>query len=239
MHIGILQCGHAKPDIVTAHGDYDAMFRRLLAGRGWRFTTWNVVDMEFPEGPHEADAWLITGSRHGAYEPLPFIAPLEAFIRKAAAAEAPILGICFGHQIVAQALGGTVVKYPEGWAIGRTDYAIDGLGTVALTAWHQDQVTALPPGARNLGASDFCANAALAYGETILTIQPHPEFDAAVSADYFHNRRHDPEYPPGMIDAAAARAGQPLDGPRVADWFADFLTHAHGRAHDGREAAHG
>ena len=72
----------------------------------------------FPEGIHDADGWLITGSRHGAYEDHPWIPPLEEFIRDAYAAQVPLVGICFGHQIIAQAMGGKVEKY-QGRLVGR------------------------------------------------------------------------------------------------------------------------
>lgn len=144
MRIGILKCGQS-PDVTRAeHGDYDDMFERLLAGRGFTFDRYHVEAMEFPESVHAADGWLITGSRHGVYEDHAFIPPLEDFIRAAFAADVPMVGVCFGHQIIAQAMGGRVVKHPEGWRVGAQDYVIGGKPMV-LNAWHQDQVVDLPP----------------------------------------------------------------------------------------------
>ena len=99
--------------------------------------------MQFPADARDADGWLISGSRHGAYEDLPFIAPLETFIREVFSAKIPLIGICFGHQIIAQALGGTVEKFAGGWSVGATEYQLDG-EQVMLNAWHHDQVTSLP-----------------------------------------------------------------------------------------------
>ncbi|MDA3887591.1 MAG: type 1 glutamine amidotransferase, partial [Allgaiera sp.] len=163
MRIGILQTGEAPEALRGQSGDYPAMFERLLEGHGFTFRTWRVIDMDLPESPEAADGWLITGSRHGAYEDHPWIAPLEDFIRAVHAARVPMVGICFGHQIIAQALGGKVEKFPGGWAVGPQDYDFQGR-KVTLNAWHQDQVTRAPESARQVGSSPFCANAALAYG---------------------------------------------------------------------------
>lgn len=223
MLVGILQCGHVPEEVAAEHGDFSAMFATLLAGHGLRFRTWSVVGMEFPDGPAEADGWLVTGSRHGAYEDLPFIAPLEALIRAVHAERRPLVGVCFGHQIVAQALGGRVEKWHGGWAIGRRTYRIEGLGEVALNAWHQDQVTELPPGARVVGETTACRVAALAYGEHAWTIQPHPEFTPALIAAYVATRRGTGDYPEALMDAAEEATALPVDGSAVAAHMARVL----------------
>ena len=143
MHIGILQCGHFPTAEGFPEQTYGDLYEALLSGRGMTFQTWSVVDMEFPESIESADGWLVTGSKHGVYEDLPFIPKLEQFLREAYEADRPIVGICFGHQILAQALGGTVEKSARGWALGRQLYDLEG-ETVALNAWHQDQVTRPP-----------------------------------------------------------------------------------------------
>ncbi|WP_227285044.1 type 1 glutamine amidotransferase [Boseongicola sp. H5] len=224
MILGILQTGHASDEIRQTHGDFDSMFRRLLDGHGFDFRVFNVVDMEFPDGPAAADAWLVTGSKHGAYEDHPWIPPLEELIRAIREAERPMVGICFGHQIIAQALGGRVEKFSGGWSVGRQGYRIGGK-TYHLNAWHQDQVVDLPAGAEVLGQSDFCANAVLAYGSRILTVQPHPEFDAAIMAGLIAHRG------PGIVPAdqlaqAAADLPQPNDAGDIALMLADVLKKA-------------
>lgn len=179
MRIGILKCGQSPEVLRGELGDYDTMFERLLAGRGFDFATWHVEAMEFPASVHEADGWLLTGSRHGTYEEHAFIPPLEDFIRRAYAAGVPLVGICFGHQTIAQALGGRVEKFPGGWSIGPQDYDFDG-ETVTLNAWHQDQVVERPQDAQVVASSGFCTNAALVYGDRAFTVQAHPEFDDAM-----------------------------------------------------------
>lgn len=219
MKIGILKCGQSPSVLRDSLGDYDDMFVRLLAGRGFDFASWHVEAMEFPASVHEADGWLLTGSRHGVYEDHAFIPVLEEFIRRAYAAAVPLVGICFGHQIVAQALGGKVVKFPGGWAVGAQDYQVDGR-SVTLNAWHQDQVVEVPPGACVAGGNAFCENAVLVYGDRALTVQAHPEFDDAVIDGLIAHRSA--AVPEALLDQARARRGS-ADSHPVADRIEAFL----------------
>ncbi len=222
MKIGILQTGHAPDEMQPQFGDYDALFHALLGGNGFTFKTYNVVDGHFPESPQEADAWLITGSKHGVYEDHAFIPPLEDFIRRIYAEGLPLVGICFGHQIVAQALGGKVEKFQGGWSVGPTEYRLENGETLRLIAWHQDQVVELPADAEVLGSSDFCRYAVLRYGDKALTIQPHPEFTTDFSESLLKARGG--VLPADISSRAAAKLGTPLDSAKVASKIADFIT---------------
>jgi GMP synthase-like glutamine amidotransferase len=228
MKIGILETGEVHPDLKARHGDYPAMFEALLrtADPGLEFAVVRVVAGEMPATPHQADAWLVTGSRHGVYDDLPWIEPLEAFLRAAVAARVPVIGICFGHQILAEALGGRVVKSDKGWALGVQDYDLvarpgwmAGLpDRFAVRALHQDQVVELPPGATVLARSPQCAYAAIAYGDPeapdAITLQPHPEFGPEFM-DELLALRAGTAFP---VEAAAA-ARKSLERPvESADW---------------------
>jgi GMP synthase (glutamine-hydrolysing) len=219
--IGILKTGHA-PDVVLGElGDYDAMFERLLEGEGFAFDAYDVVDGEFPESAEAADGWLITGSRHGAYEDHDWIPPLERLIREVRAANRPLVGVCFGHQIVAQALGGTVVKHPDGWRVGATPYEIDGQ-PYTLNAWHQDQVVVPPPGLEVVGHAEGCEIAALRAGQHLFTIQPHPEFGRTMMDRLIEYRA--PGIVPEPLRAhARARLDAPTDHAAMAHVIAETL----------------
>ncbi len=221
MKIGILQTGHSPDNMKDALGDYGDMFVKLLGGHDFEFQIWSVVDGDFPASAVDADGWLITGSKHGAYEDHDWIPPLEQLIRGIRDAGRPLVGICFGHQIIAQALGGKVEKFAGGWSVGRTEYTIDG-ETLALNAWHQDQVTELPQGAKVVGASDFCANAALLYDDQIWTIQPHPEFTQDF-IDGLIRTRGKGVVPDHQLESASALLGAPTDNAKIAAHIADFL----------------
>lgn len=221
MKIGILQTGHAPEELLPKLGDYSDIFQRMLDGHGFTFETFNVVDMDFPDGTEAADGWLITGSKHGAYEDHPWIAPLEDLIREIHARKAPMIGVCFGHQIIAQALGGKVVKYPKGWSVGRTSYRLEGKD-IALNAWHQDQVVERPAEARVLGVNAFCENAVLAYGDHIWTVQPHPEFGSEFIEGLI-NTRGKGVVPDHQLQEAAANLNQPTHNADIAAFMAAFF----------------
>lgn len=221
MRIGILQTGAAPDALAPTSGDYPDMFVRLLDGHGFGFTTYRVLDGQFPAAVTDCDGWLITGSRHGAYEDHPWIPPLEDFIRAAFAAHVPVVGICFGHQIIAQAMGGRVEKYAGGWSVGPTDYDFGGQ-TMTLNAWHQDQVTVKPEGATVIASNDFCANAALLYDDRALTVQAHPEFGPAF-VDGLMKTRGPGLVPAPLLAAAAAKLDAPLQDRTMAAQIAAFF----------------
>ncbi len=221
MKIGILITGHLPDEMKPDYGTYAPMFETLLDGQGFTFQSWSVVDMQFPTDVDQADGWLITGSRHGAYEEHAFIPPLEEFIRAAYATDVPMVGVCFGHQIIAQALGGKVIKYPEGWAVGRQEYEYDGK-KVYLNAWHQDQVVTRPDDATVLAGNDFCENAVLLYGEKAFTIQPHPEFKGTFVNGLLTHRANG-VVPPDLIKNAQDHLDDPIDDNAVAQSITRFF----------------
>lgn len=221
MKIGILRTGHSPEEMKDTLGNYDQMFMTLLDGHDFEFETFSVVDGEFPEGANDADGWLITGSKHGAYEDHPWIPPLENLIRDIHATGKPMIGVCFGHQIIAQAMGGKVEKFDGGWSVGRTEYTLNG-APVALNAWHQDQVVELPEQARVIGSSDFCTNAMLAYGDTIWTVQAHPEFGAEF-IDGLIRTRGKGVVPDNQLEAASATLPHPTNNADIADHMAQFF----------------
>nr|WP_240969544.1 type 1 glutamine amidotransferase [Sneathiella limimaris] len=162
----------------------------MLGADSFDYVTYAVVDGEFPESIEDCDGWIITGSKHGAYEDHDWIPPLEAFIRALAKSNRPTVGICFGHQIMAQALGGEVVKSDKGWGVGFHEYENLETGKRAkLLAFHQDQVIKLPNGATVTHRSDFCPFAGIRYSESCQSLQPHPEHGPGFTEALLKERR--------------------------------------------------
>ena len=223
MRIGILETGYTPDVLQPRWGRYPEFFARMLDGRGFDFRGWAVVDMEFPDSVQDAEGWLITGSRHGAYDNLPFIPVLERFVRDAVAARVPVVGICFGHQIIAQALGGRVEKFPGGWQVGPQEYDFVGQ-TLTLNAWHQDQVIAPPEGAEVIATHPSCRYAGLRYGDAALSVQAHPEFDNDFFGSLIEARGRG-LVPEPVLQAAVSRLDRPLDTARIADTIEAFLRH--------------
>ncbi len=227
--LGILQAGRSPEEVLDRYPDYNQMFVDLLGADSFDYRHWAVLDNEFPDSVNEADAWLITGSRFGAYEPHAWIPPLEQLIRDIYAKGSAMVGICFGHQIIAQALGGKVEKFDGGWSVGRVEYQLDSTvfgeasqTNVPLMAFHQDQVTQAPECATNAGSTSFCENAALVYDSRILTIQPHPEFDASFVAALLEARSA--ILPKDILHQANQTLGEPLQQDPIALTLRNFLN---------------
>ena len=233
MKIGIIECGPVPEALRETYVSYPTMFAAQLALLlpFASFDTISVVNGVALPAPDAMDAWLLTGSRHGVYDDLPWIAPLKAFIRRTAEAKRPMVGVCFGHQILAEALGGKVEKAAIGWRVGMEQYTttLNGgtLGdtgqVVAMPAFHQDQVVVKPPGSEVVAHSAACPHAALRYADApILSVQFHPEFSRPYLAD--------------LIDVLAKQDAEPGLPPEAETgdtgmrWLAGFLADSFARA---------
>lgn len=224
MKLGILETGYPPGNLADEFGDYPQMFGRLL-GDGFEVQSYDVQKGELPDaGAHEA--YLITGSPAGVYDPYPWIAPLMDFIRSANGAK--MIGVCFGHQVMAEALGGHVEKSDKGWGAGLHRYTvvqsepwIDTAGTIAIPASHQDQVIVQPPNTEVVAASDFTPFASLAWQDRpAISFQFHPEFSAAF-AKALIEKRYDRIPDP---DTAIASLAAPNDNAVVGGWIRRFLN---------------
>ena len=226
MRLAILEVGAPPPQLQPRFGDYPSMFERLLDAP---MTTFKVKEGQWPVIA-DFDAFVITGSAAGVYEDHPWIEPLKAFLRRAKGRVA-LVGICFGHQIMAEAFGGRVVKSSKGWGVGLHRYDIvgrepwmDPAASIALPASHQDQVVQPPPCVRVLASSAFTPYAALAYwDQPAVSFQPHPEFDAPYAAALIEARRGT-RYTDAEADAAIASLDAPNDSCRIAGWIKAFLA---------------
>lgn len=227
MRIAILEAG-SPPERLAGFPSYGAMTARLL-GPAHACTIFDVRAARLPDRPDAFEAYAITGSAAGVYDPLPWIAPLVAFVR-AVPPDRPLVGICFGHQIMAEAFGGRAERSAKGRALGLHAYAVrerapfmDDAARIAVAAFHQDQVVALPPAARILAASAFTPHAMLAYGDrAAVSVQFHPEFEPAYTRALIAGHA-DALADPERADAALASLDAPDDRIRVGGWIRRFL----------------
>ena len=231
MKLGILKTDAVRPEWVPEFGEYPDMFIALL-GRvdpELEFAVYDVEQGEYPADIDEVDAYLITGSKSSVYEDKPWIATLIEFVRELDRRRKKIVGICFGHQLVAQALGGRTEKSPKGWGVGLHSYRFastpgwhDGQGPeFSILVSHQDQVVENAEGAQVLASSEFCENAVVQVGDHILTFQGHPEFVGGYSREIMEFRREmigEQTY----VNGVASLEGE-YQGERVARWILNFL----------------
>jgi GMP synthase-like glutamine amidotransferase len=233
MKLGILKTGRPPKPAIERFGTYPDMFMELLGRDAYAWRTYDVDGGELPNSPAECDGYLITGSSAGVYDPEPWIAPAMDFLR-AAKGQAALVGVCFGHQLMAQAFGGQVVKSPKGWGVGEHVYELmrpePWIGEpplrVRLPASHQDQVVEKPPGAEVVFASEFTPYAALAWPDArAISMQPHPEFEPAYAISLIEHRRGG-TYRDEQADAAIASYSGADDRRRVGGWIKTFLAQA-------------
>lgn len=236
MKVTILETGRAPGRLAQDYPLYPDMFVSLMTAADpfLTFEAVALVDGASLPDPAACDAVLITGSPAGVYDSTPWMNPLRDFIRGAAQAKTPMIGVCFGHQVIADALGGDVRKSEKGWGVGRHTYEIigrrpwmtDAGASFSLSVSHQDQVITPPAGAVTLARSAHTDHALIEYETApILTLQGHPEFsDAFVSALY--SARRGKSLTDAQVDAALESLAHAEDNARVGGWMANFLTSA-------------
>ena len=233
MKLTIIQAGDVPAPLRPDFGAYPPMFMRMFgeAGFGFDYDTVPIYDgAPFPD-PTALEGIVITGSAAGVYEDHAWLPPLRDFIRGAYAADTPMLGICFGHQIMADALGGDVRKSEKGWGLGRHTYAVKNrpgflatdLPALSIGCSHQDQVIVPPRDAEVFLASDFTPNAGLVYrnGKAV-SLQPHPEFLDNYTLALAELRRG--KAPDAVVNTAVASLAQESHAPDMAGWLGGFLS---------------
>jgi GMP synthase-like glutamine amidotransferase len=232
MKLTILQTGDVPLPLRDRFDPYPEMFHRMFAeaGEGFDYETVRAHDGVPLPDPASLDGVLITGSAAGVYEDHAWLAPLRDFIRRAYAANTPMLGICFGHQIMADALGGEVRKSEKGWGIGRHVYGVTqrpsflggNRSEFAVACSHQDQVITPPAEAEVFLSSDFTPHAGLVYRNgRAISLQPHPEFEDDYALALTELRRG--KAPDEVIETAKASISRPSDSREVAGYIGAFL----------------
>lgn len=228
--LAVFELGKLPEEIAHRHPDYPAMISRWLSPSlpEMSFTGMSPVGGEALPAPDAFDGYVYSGSRHGIYDALDWIEPLKSFIRAVAEAGKPQFGICFGHQIMAEALGGKAVKSERGWGCGVDIYDIqlskynDLVTQVPVMIWHQDQVIALPDSAEVLGGNEFCPIGVVRYQVPALSVQFHPEFSKQYMTDLLDLRGG--TVISAELTAAARKSLQHApDAKLVSEWTGDFF----------------
>ena len=231
MNLGLLQCGNFTSKLIEEYGPYPSMFKTLFSSAGaLEYEIYTCLHGQFPESPDVCDAWLITGSKYGAYDPIDWIMQLESFIRALYAAQKKTIGICFGHQIMAQAMGGRVVQSSRSWGVGvsfnqialRKPWMKPYCDTFDIVSFHQDQIIDLPKNVEVLAGNAFCPYYMLQYDDCFLSIQGHPELSLDFVRSLFDSNNFQIE--PSRVREALISLHAPIDSERVACWMMRFLT---------------
>jgi GMP synthase-like glutamine amidotransferase len=234
MKLTLIQPTDVPSPLRDRFGAYDRMFHRMFAAEGFEFQTLRIGEGDPLPDPAALEAVLVTGSSAGVYDNhLSWMEPLRAFIRGAYAAKTPMVGICFGHQIMADALGGDVRKSEKGWGLGRHVYDVNArpaplggtLPEFAIACSHQDQVITPPAEATTFLSSAFTPHAGLFYGTgKAMSLQPHPEFDDDYTLALAEMRRGNT--PDEIIETAVASVARSSDSAEMAGYLGAFLRGA-------------
>ena len=198
MKIGILDTNPPSTNGIDWNKTPFDTYTRFLerANPTFEYENYLVTEGGLPASPDACDAYLVTGSPKGVYESDLWLAELKNFIQESYKAGKKLIGICFGHQMLAHALGGYAEKSPKGWGLGQKEFTIytkkswmtDFTENPSLYFVHQDQIVELPKNAELLGGNEFCPNLFYIMGEQVLGIQGHPEFPNALVQDIIESR---------------------------------------------------
>ena len=231
MKIGILEADRLSDTLREQYGSYGDMFQNLLRSidNNLVLPRYQVMESDYPEDIEDCDAYLITGSNSGIYDDKPWIKQLHDYVISLDDRKKKLIGICFGHQLIAQALGGRAQKSEKGWGVGISTSTVyvskpwmePAKETFSLLISHQDQVTALPPNAELIAGNDFSTYASFQIGDHILTFQGHPEFTQEYARQRMNDRREiigEELYQKGI-----ASLNQNADHSLIAKWIINFV----------------
>lgn len=229
--LGLLESDVLYPDLVDDYSSYGSMICQSLSAldKHLEFRHYHIQNGEFPENLNECDAYLITGSKTGVYDNEHWLEPLEQWIKKAYNNKVRMLGICFGHQMLAHSLGGHASKSDKGWGVGNHMTNIlhlpiwlnDDSDAYQLIYSHKDQVESLPPRGKVLASSDFCEYAAWYISDQVLSFQGHPEFTPEYFRRLLERRRDD--VGSELLDQALKSIDQPNDSEKILRWMIEFI----------------
>lgn len=235
IRIGILQCDHVADDLIKDHGDYQDMFTDLVLSQDdeIEISVYDLTADQFPIDLNACDGYIITGSKFSAFEDIPWIHKAKDLVKDLYQAQIPTVGICFGHQLIAEALGGKVERATDkGWGVGVHQWQIKNqqewmkknpLESISMRASHQDQVVEMPKDATLIAGSDFCPIAGFQLN-SVVTFQGHPEFSKEYLETLITNRLD--RIGENTTNAAIESLKKEVDGRTVGSWMVDFIKNS-------------
>jgi GMP synthase-like glutamine amidotransferase len=244
MRIGILKTDSVRDEFQSEFGDYPAMFRAVLMASAddepIEFRDYDVQRGEYPAALDECDAYLITGSRESVYDDQPWIHRLGEFVRQLDEAQHKLVGICFGHQLIAHVLGGETRAADVGWAVGvqetrvltPAEWMLPYRERFGLLSSHKDQVVKLPDRAELFAATPTCPNSGFTIGDHILTFQGHPEFSKGYSQALMNLRRE--MLGERLYSRGVESLGKPVHQSMIGRWIINFIAASSDEAADER-----
>jgi GMP synthase-like glutamine amidotransferase len=235
IRVGILQCDHVADGLIKDHGDYQNMFTDLIQSEDAdiEISVYDLTNDQFPIDLKACDGYLITGSKFSVFDDIPWIHKAKSLVRELYKAHIPTIGICFGHQLIAEALGGKVDRATDkGWGVGVHEWQVKNqqqwmnkkpLESISMRASHQDQVIRMPEDATLIAGSNFCPIAGFQMN-SMVTFQGHPEFSKEYLLDLIENRldRIDQKTAHSAIKSLA----NAVDAKTVATWMVDFIKNS-------------
>ena len=227
MKIALLNCDHVNPELRHIGGDYPDIFTAF--SKGMKFDNFNVCDREFPQNVKDYEVYIVNGSRMSVYDKKDWIVELKTFVKAIYKENRYYIGICFGHQMLAEALGGKVRKAESGWCVGVHNFDIihqKSWMNPQLTSYQilmscQDQVQQLPDDSTILASSEKCPIGLFRVGERMLGIQGHPEFTKAYSKALMEVRIERIGKP--IIDEGIASLTKTVDSASIFNWMMNFI----------------
>ncbi|RKF19944.1 GMP synthase [Alginatibacterium sediminis] len=232
MRVALLLCDDIRAELQNEFGNYPESFANLFEAAGCELEihTFRVLDGKYPSKLDLYDAFITSGSKFGVNDELDWIRELEKFVFRLHQEQRVLIGICFGHQLIAKVLGGLVEQANQGWGVGvhsskfysKPAWIGDAKDSFDLLVSHQDQVTHLPNGASTLAGSDFCPNSLVQFSPRFLGVQGHPEFTADYSRALIKLRSE--SYSQDVMEQGLKSTYQHIDSLLLARAIINFIA---------------
>ena len=236
VRIGFIRTSETEPPFRQKFGDMLEVFARLLNSEELELVGIDGYLGQLP-AVDSLDGYLIPGALESADSATGWVRDLRRFVRQLAITRIPVVGVCFGQQIIAQALGGAVAPCANGWQVGVTDVRWQQTPTGCVTpptggqtrlyVCHSQEIVALPPDARCIASSDLSRIEAFVVGGSMLGVQGHPEFTCEVAEYYL--AKNDIELSPSVVAESRRSLQNGTDHGEIGSMLAAFFSQRYRR----------